>query len=94
MAAPVITSISPASAAIGDTLTVIGTGFGASQGASTIFYRDIPVIPLSWGDTSITFKIPVGAAVLKYANTTAPTDNDVVIIIGATFAKLKHIATK
>ena len=66
--APVISSISPASASAGtDTpVTITGSNFGASQGSSVVefFYRSgqpkMPASVTSWSDTSISCTVPVG----------------------------------
>jgi hypothetical protein len=58
--APTITSITPSSAAVGDTITVTGTNFG-NQGASTISIGGAFGSPVNWSDTSITLTVPVGA---------------------------------
>ena len=93
MSAPIIVSVSPASAAIGDTVTLTGTSFGSSQGTSTITVDGQPVTPSSWGDTSIAFKVPDTAAVHKYANAKAPTVNEVAVTVGTDTSKLEYVVT-
>jgi YD repeat-containing protein len=46
---------------IGDVVTVGGTNFGATQGASTITFNGTVGSPTSWSDTSIIAPIPAGA---------------------------------
>ena len=40
MTGPLVTSLSPATAAAGQEVTVTGTGFGASQGAGYVAFSD------------------------------------------------------
>jgi len=60
---PSITNLSPASAPVGSAVTITGTGFGASQGGSTVkFYNNISAgTATAWSDTSITATVPSGA---------------------------------
>jgi YD repeat-containing protein len=69
---PNITSLSPPSGAIGQSVTVAGTHFGATQGASTIAFNGTGTTPTFWSNSSITAPAPVGA-------TTGP----VVVTVGA-----------
>jgi alpha-glucosidase (family GH31 glycosyl hydrolase) len=68
-AEPVITSVSPSTAVAGDTVTVTGVDFGASQGSGYLTFSDsgtnwgappdAATFKLdSWSDTSITFTVP------------------------------------
>ncbi len=68
--APVITSVSPTSAAAGDEVTLTGRNFGASQGSSFLKFTDNGVNwgepgdeadfqIVSWSDTKIVFTVPV-----------------------------------
>lgn len=56
-----ITSANPTSGAIGDSITITGTDFGATQGTSTITFNGIAGTPSSWSNTSITVPVPAGA---------------------------------
>lgn len=56
--APVITSISPDSGKVGDTVTITGTGFGATQDTSTVKFVGTTATVVSWSDTSIVVKVP------------------------------------
>ncbi len=61
-AAPFISSIIPDSAAVGDTIRVLGTGFGLSQGTSTLVVGGQSAIDiLIWDDTEIRAIVPPGA---------------------------------
>jgi hypothetical protein len=62
-AAPTITAISPATAPVGSLVTISGSGFGTTQGTSTVTFNGIAatVMALDWHDTSITATVPSGA---------------------------------
>ena len=59
---PTISSLSPSSGAVGTLVTVSGSGFGSTQGSSTITLNENPLVPTSWSNTRITFVVPNGAA--------------------------------
>jgi hypothetical protein len=61
VAAPSISNLSPNAGGIGTPVTVSGTGFGATQGASTITFNGVAATPTSWSATSITVPVPSGA---------------------------------
>ncbi|MEX0602515.1 MAG: IPT/TIG domain-containing protein [Bacteroidota bacterium] len=73
---PVVTAVEPDSAAIGDTVRILGSSFGASQGTSvvTIGGQQAGVIVL-WSDTEIRARVPAGAAsgtvTVRVGNTTS-----------------------
>ncbi len=56
--APSIDSISPASGAAGTPVTTTGSGFGSSQGSSTLKFGSTDVTPASWSNTQITCNVP------------------------------------
>jgi YD repeat-containing protein len=58
---PVISSLSPASAAFGTPVVISGAYFGPSQGSSTVSFNGFAASPSSWGDTSITVPVPPGS---------------------------------
>jgi streptogramin lyase len=58
---PNIASILPNPAAVGTSVTITGTNFGATQGGSTVTFNGTTASPTSWGATSITATVPVGA---------------------------------
>jgi hypothetical protein len=59
---PGITSLSPAAAAPGASVTIGGTGFGSSQGSGTVKFNGInPAVVTSWSDTSIVVTAPSSA---------------------------------
>ena len=69
--APDITNIQPNPAAVGTSVTITGTNFGATQGGSTVTFNGTTASPASWSATSITAPVPVGA-----------TTGDVVVTVG------------
>jgi YD repeat-containing protein len=61
---PSLTSLNPASGIVGQTVTIGGTNFGATQDLSTVtFYNNVRATPCPtcWSDTSITVAVPAGA---------------------------------
>src|SRR5215213_8973051 len=60
VAGPSIGNLSPNAAGIGTPITVTGTGFGATQGTSTITFNGIAATPTSWSATSIAVPVPSG----------------------------------
>ena len=66
---PVITSVSPATAKAGDSVTIAGSGFGATQGTGYVHFADngtdwgepsnaATFTVTSWSDAAITFTVP------------------------------------
>ena len=60
-ATPTITSLTPASAAVGVSITIKGTSFGSSQGTSTVTFHGTSATPTTWANTSIKVLVPAGA---------------------------------
>lgn len=58
---PSITSVSPASAPVGATVTITGPNFGATQGTSTVTFNGVVATPISWSITSVVVAVPKGA---------------------------------
>src|SRR5260370_13831685 len=58
VAAPSITGLSPTSAAVGTSVTITGTNFGATQGTSTDQFNGTLATPTSSSATSITAPAP------------------------------------
>ena len=62
VAAPIITSLNPVSGDIGSSVTITGTGFGATQGSSTVKFNGTLTTPVvSWSATSIVVNVPSDA---------------------------------
>jgi IPT/TIG domain/Chitobiase/beta-hexosaminidase C-terminal domain len=59
--APNIASLNPTSGPVGDSVTITGTNFGATQGSSTVSFNGTAGTPTSWGATSIVVSVPSGA---------------------------------
>lgn len=57
---PVIATLSETSGFIGDTVTITGSNFGATQGSSTVTFNGVPVIPSFWSNTSLIITVPIG----------------------------------
>ena len=60
-AAPTITNMSPTSGAVGTSVTITGTNFGATQGTSTVKFNGTAATPTSWSATNIVVPVPTGA---------------------------------
>ncbi len=57
-----ITEITPDSAEIGGSVSLIGTGFGATQSTSNVSFNNVKAINYtSWSDTQIKVNVPNGA---------------------------------
>jgi YD repeat-containing protein len=59
--APAISGLSPGSGAVGTSVTISGSNFGASQGTSAVSFNGTSATPSSWNDTSIVVPVPSGA---------------------------------
>jgi len=58
---PNITTLSPTSGPVGTSVTITGTSFGSTQGASTVKFNGTSATPTSWNATSIVVPVPSGA---------------------------------
>lgn len=74
--APVITQVSATTGAIGNSVVITGSGFGATQGSSVVLLSDAPMSINSWNDTSITATVPLGALSGYIVVSVAPSMND------------------
>jgi len=63
-AAPVISNLNPTSGATGTSVVITGTGFGSSQGTSTVKFGVVTATVTNWSNTgtSITANVPAGLA--------------------------------
>ncbi len=61
-AAPSITSLSPTYGPPGTSVTITGTGFGTTQGSSTVTFNGVAATPTSWSSTSIVVPVPSSAS--------------------------------
>jgi YD repeat-containing protein len=73
VSAPTISNLSPGVGPVGTSVTVTGSGFGATQGTSTVKFNSVTGAPTNWSNTSIVCPVPPGA-------TTGP----VVVTVGGT----------
>jgi YD repeat-containing protein len=74
--APVISTISATTGSVGSQLLISGSGFGATQGNSTVLLNGTPMTVNSWSSTSIIITIASGASSGLLIVSTAPTMND------------------
>jgi YD repeat-containing protein len=57
-----VTGISTNSGSVGTSVTISGSGFGATQSDSVVTFDSVPAIATSWGNTAIVAIVPAGAA--------------------------------
>ncbi|MBK7977514.1 MAG: S8 family serine peptidase [Deltaproteobacteria bacterium] len=57
---PHIYFLSPSGGAVGDTVTLNGASFGATQGTGTVRFNGVAAAVTSWNDTSIVATVPSG----------------------------------
>lgn len=76
---PYISSISPNSGFPGDAVAIYGSGFGASQGSSTVTLSGAVATPSSWSDGYIGITIPTGATAGPLVVTVAGAKSNAVI---------------
>ena len=68
---PVVSGVSPSSGLRGSQITITGSGFGASQGTSTLSIGSTPCPVVSWSDTQIQCTVPATAVSGAVTVTTA-----------------------
>ena len=73
---PVVGGLSRVSGPEGATVEITGTGFGPSQGTSTVTFNGAGATPTNWSDTSITVTVPAGAATGSVVVTVGGTPSD------------------
>jgi hypothetical protein len=59
---PSIASLSPASGAVGISVTISGANFGTTQGTSTVKFNGVTATPTTWGANQIIVPVPSGAS--------------------------------
>ncbi len=59
---PTLTSLTPTAGAVGTSVTVTGTDFGAAPSTSTLAFNGVAATPSAWSPTSITTTVPTGAS--------------------------------
>src|SRR5580693_7072951 len=60
-AGPSIAVMTPQTGPAGTLVEIIGSGFGASQGTSTVTFNGTPVTWVSWSSTTLSVQVPTGA---------------------------------
>jgi len=73
--APVITTVSATTGAIGGQVLITGTGFGFTQNGSLVTLNDAPLTINSWDNTSILITIPTGVTSGYMSVSVAPSMN-------------------
>ncbi len=58
---PTVSSLSVTSGGVGQAVTISGTSFGVTQGASTVTFNGTAATATSWSDTNIGVTVPTGA---------------------------------
>jgi hypothetical protein len=58
---PTISAVSPASGIPGQLVTITGSGFGATQGNSLLYFNGVAASATSWGPTTIVAPVPAAA---------------------------------
>jgi VCBS repeat-containing protein len=71
-----ITGVSATTGAVGNSVVITGTGFGATQNGSAVTVNDAPLTITNWSATSITAMIPSGATSGPLVVVLAPAMND------------------
>ena len=90
---PSITSLTPASGTVGTSVTIAGTNFGATQGASTVKFNGTMGTPTSWSATSIVVSVPSGVTTGNVTVTVGGVTSNSVsfdVISGAKIALVQH----
>ncbi len=67
--APTISSISPSSGPVGVAVAINGSGFGSTQGTSTVSLNGTAAVVTNWAASSITAIVPTGATTGTFAVT-------------------------
>lgn len=81
--APVVTSVSPSPAAVGDTIRIIGTNFGGVQSSSEVLLADCSTaVIISWSDIEIRVKLPnIGANITVRVNVGSRISNSIPLVV-------------
>jgi len=83
-APPSITSLNPSSGSVGASVTITGTNFGSTRGASTVSFNTAMATPTNWSATSIAVPVPSGATTGNVTVTVAgQTSNAVLFTVTA-----------
>jgi YD repeat-containing protein len=91
---PTVSSLNPSSGGIGQAVTINGTGFGATQGTSTITFNGTTASATTWSGTSISVPVPTGATtgpVVVTVNTHASNSQTFTVLPTPTIGSLDPI---
>ena len=58
---PTLTALSPVTGPVGTAITITGTNFGVTQGASLVTFNGTRATPTTWSATAIAVPVPAGA---------------------------------
>jgi len=89
---PVIQSCNPIFGPTGTPVTIGGTGFGATQGSSTVTFNGVTANPTGWSDTSVNVPVPAGAATGSLVVTVAGVSSSVTFVVTPTITMLNPIS--
>jgi IPT/TIG domain len=56
-----VANVTPLEGPVGTNVTILGNGFGASQGSSTVSFNGVLATPTAWSNTEIRVPVPAGA---------------------------------
>src|SRR5262249_4861405 len=56
---PHISTLSPVSGPVNTSVSISGSGFGATRGTSTVTFAGVAATPASWSDTTIVVPVPL-----------------------------------
>jgi RHS repeat-associated protein len=62
VSAPTITDLTPSSGGVGTIVTIAGSNFGSTQGASTVKFGNVQATPTSWTASAIVVPVPSGVS--------------------------------
>lgn len=80
----VLSSVTPASALPGETVTITGSGFGDVQGSSTVTFGTVPASVMAWSNYAITVRVP----------TLGPGAVSVSVQVGGIFSSPAHLSVR
>ncbi len=92
--APAITNLNPTSGAVGTSVTITGTNFGATQGSSTVTFNGTAAAVTSWSATSIIATVPTGATTGNVVVTVGGNSSNVVSFTVSTGSITVAVAPK
>jgi len=88
---PVVNSLSPPSGVAGGVVSIVGTGFGNSQGSGVAYFNGVPASISSWGDGGINAVPPANVTtgpVTVVQNSITSNSNVVFTVVGPAFGSI------